>query len=193
MCPLHQVMPVPAPMARLSYSTMGHGVIDGNRFGLHPFYEPSVMERKTRTIALARGGTCNPTSSIGTFLINSLSGFLGLWDLRLALQMESKVLFARSFGFDACSRIDFLPCMSLFYMDERLFGGEKKNTVVFLLKWESRNCCFTTSQIWCVMKLCLEENRSTNSSMWSAEPGEREIVMWLPVGKTFQAKSNISC
>lgn len=124
-------MPVPAPTARLSYSTMGHGVIDGNRFGLHPFYEPSVMERKTRTIALARRGTCNQTSSIGTFLINSLSGFLSLWDLRLALQMESKVLFARSFGFDACSRID-LPCMSLSWMKCCLVE-RKKTTYCWVL------------------------------------------------------------
>lgn len=193
MSPLYQVMPVPEPKARLSYSTMGHNVIDGNKSSLHPFYEPSVMERKTRTIALARGEKCNPTFSIGTFLINSLSGFLGLWELKLALQMESKVLFAQSLGFDACSRIDF--CLaSLSCMDEMLFSGEKKKYIYcWVQKAESRNFCFTTSQMWCVMKLCLEENRSTNSSMWSAKPGEREIVMWLPVGKTFQAKSNISC
>jgi len=78
-----------------------------------------------------------------------------------------------------------------FCMDEML--KKKQHTIEFLLNLESRNFCFTTSQIRCVMKLCLEENRSTNSSMWSAEPGEREINMWLPVGKTFQAKFNISC
>lgn len=138
MSPLHQVMLVPAPTARLSNSTMGHGVIDGNRFGLHPFYEPSVMERKTRTFALARRGTCNPTSSIGTFLINSLSGYLGLWDLRLAHLMESKVLFAQSFGFDACRKIDFLPCMSLSYMDEMLFSGEKKKYIQLSSCWNEK-------------------------------------------------------
>lgn len=192
MSPLYQVMPVPEPKARLSYSTMGQKVIDGNKSGLHPFYEPSVMERKTRTIALARGGKCNPTSSIGTFLINSLSGFLGLWELRLALQMESKVLFAQSLGFDACSRIDF--CLARVFpawMKCCLVEREKKPYCWVHAK--SRKFCFTTSQMWCVMKLCLEENRSTNSSMWSAEPGDREIIMWLPMGKTFQAKSNISC
>lgn len=139
MSPLHQVMPVPAPTARLSYSTMGHGVIDGNRFGLHPFYEPSVMERKTRTIALARRGMCNPTSSIGTFLINNLSGFLGLWDLRLALQMESKVLFAQSFGFDACRRIDFFCLVWVFPTWMKCCLVErKKNNILLSSCWNEK-------------------------------------------------------
>lgn len=150
-----------------------------------------LMERKTWTIALARGGKCNLPSSIGTFLLNSLSRFLCPWELRLALQSESKVLFPQSFELDACSRIDF--CLAQSFLHGR--NKRKSNNNILLRSWsclqisESRNCCFTTSQMWCVMKSCLEKNRSTNSSTWSAEPGERR----LPVGKTFQTKSNISC
>ncbi len=88
-----------------------------------------VMERKTRTIALARGGKCNPTSSIGTFLLNSLSGFLCPWELRLALQSESKVLISQSFESDACSGIDFRLAQSFLHEWNK---KQQQNTVEFL-------------------------------------------------------------
>lgn len=190
MSSLHQaeVMPVPAPTARVSYGTMGWLM----RMNLASTLFMNLLNGKENmNNRISQRGKCNLPSSIGTFLLNSLSRFLCPWELRLALQSESKVLFPQSFELDACSRIDF--CLAQSFLHGR--NKRKTNNNILLRSWsclqisESRNCCFTTSQMWCVMKSCLEKNRSTNSSTWSAEPGERR----LPVGKTFQTKSNISC
>lgn len=92
--------------------------------------------------------------------------------------------------------------ISFSYMDEmterkKIIKKDKHiNTVEFLkLSTNIRKQKLLFHNISDVMRYETEteENRSTNSSMWSAEPGKRETVMWLPVGKTFQAKSNVSC
>lgn len=184
-------MPVPAPTARVSYGTMGPWDDWWEWIWPPPSLWTFVMERKTRTITLARGGKCNPTSSMGTFLLNSLSGFLCPWELRLALQSESKVLISQSFKFDACSRIDFRLAQSFLHgQNER-----KNNNKILLSSWsclqisESRNCCFTTSQMWLLWNWVWRKTEAQIQACGQQRRGRGR----LPVGKTFQTKSNISC